>query len=197
MPLAGMASKECADSSRVLFWVNAQRKIVQSRRRDVQDLGSFPQCCRRSVSPPPSKSNCPPQALQTVSLPTSQDPTSRKRRWSMPAIERTSSPRKRPRGPEGDLGISPSASSRNVTVLDTRTVLSATSAESTSSPRRNNSPTRDHAIELRTASPAIRTDNIIGVALPKRVRELRKLLINDFGRCFIPAGLKACLSPRP
>lgn len=184
-------SMEPANCSRTALWIESQSAIAHFHQQDPRGTESLSQCSRRAVSSSP-KAGCPYQTLQAITPPSSiQKHTSRKRRRSMPATERPKSPRKRLRGEE-ERGFSPSASSRNITVLDSRTVLSTTSVDSNSSPKRTYSPTRDHAIELRTASPSIQSDSVIGVHIPKRVRELRKLLINGYGRRFVPAGLKAC-----
>lgn len=86
-----------ADSSRIFSWIKSQSAIAHSHHQDPQDSGSFPQCCG-ALCHQSSKSICPPQALQAITPPTSvQNRISRKRRHSMPATERSSSPRKRPR----------------------------------------------------------------------------------------------------
>ncbi|KAF1808816.1 hypothetical protein P152DRAFT_210105 [Eremomyces bilateralis CBS 781.70] len=180
----------------IASWIeNTQRAIPSSRHRDAKDskssaLQSSP--VRLSWSSKPLLYH----PLQTVTPPSSvKNPTRRKQRLSLPATERSSSPRKRQRGQDSDTVLS--SSSRNIAVLDSRTVLSATSLGSGSSPKRNNSPTRDHAIELRTSVPSIQTDSLIRADIPKQVRGLRKLLITNFGRSFLPAGLKEVISSDP
>jgi hypothetical protein len=177
------------DRSQINSWIeNTQRSIASSCPGDTEDGRSSQQRLHpfrlelnhpvQTVTPPPSKQNSAP----------------RKRRRSMPATERSSSPQKRRRVQDSDTVFSPSrTSSRKIPILDNSTVLSATSQGS--SPKRNNSPTRDHAIELRTAVPSIQTDSLIGAHIPERVRELRKFLTTSFGRAFLPTGLKACSTP--
>lgn len=137
---------------------------------------------------------------QPFTPPSSETPyrPKRKRCSSMPATERSSSPQKRRRLFSDDDVLPDQSASQvgttNVVILDSSTVLSAPSQGSgTTNPKRSSSPTRDHALELRTATPAITIDSLTGARPTQPVRDLRNALTSGFGRRFIPANLKACL----
>lgn len=153
----------------------------ESRRNSVLDLGSPHTTCDNTQTHPELPRITPPRSDVPVG-------SKRKNSASMPSTDRGPSPSKRLRLDE----VLPSSSASQAgladpTVLDSSTVLSATSNS-----RRSNSPTRDHAIELRNATPAIVASSLAGTRLPSAVQELRSALTHAFGQNFIPINLKVC-----
>jgi hypothetical protein len=121
----------------------------------------------------------------------------------MPASERSSSPNKRSRVLENENGLPDQSGSvvgsKSIVVLDSSTVLSVTSRGSSSSLKRNSSPSRDHPIELRTTPLSITTNSLSGNRCAGSVRKLRKDLTSEFGHKFVPLCLKVsqCRSSNP